>query len=379
MIIFKQLQDDNTYERIGAIENGEFVEGGDLLRRFVHPDDLDDEQALLERHDGPHVVATKPDETETAKVEMAKALAEAIAKERIYVDHPSEAPEGADVQEGPRGGIYYEGEGDEGTQQDPLDEQPARDDNEEDTESDREYVPDPETDIPRFREDETTTEQVAEANEGPGGGFTFRRNLDTYDFWSDDAWFVGMKSVEIPAEEGVEKEDVVEFYKEHVEALEAHPATRVGGYHFDDGTKISIDFTVALTDRDEAEELGRKLNQESVFNPVVAVEEGFDVGSIETGGDSDSPLETAEDIKEQLANIKSLKKALLGAFREVLRKMTTTKDVNMTAQFKGVESGRVLTRKRLFRIGLREGGLSEDGDGYVLNGERYTPVEADAE
>lgn len=33
-----------------------------------------------------------------------------IGKERVYVDNPSEIPEGAQVQEGPEGGLYYETE-----------------------------------------------------------------------------------------------------------------------------------------------------------------------------------------------------------------------------------------------------------------------------
>lgn len=45
-------------------------------------------------------------------------------------------------------------------------------------------------------------------------------------------------------------------------------------------------------------------------------------------------------------------------------------------KFKG-KSGRVLTRKQLFRAGMHEGGLEPEDSGYVFKGERFVPVEVD--
>ena len=141
--------------------------------------------------------------------------------------------------------------------------------------------PEPERDIPSFQEDETVTELIETTNSEPEEGFSVQRNLDTYDTEQDDAWLVGMTSVNISAKDGLSKADVVNFYEEYQSVLEETPALRIGGYHFEDGDKISIDLTVALTDREEAESLGSELNQESIINPAVALgEDDWENGSI---------------------------------------------------------------------------------------------------
>lgn len=46
---------------------------------------------------------------------------------------------------------------------------------------------------------------------------------------------------------------------------------------------------------------------------------------------------------------------------------------DMQARFEG-ESGRVLTRERLFLAGMHEGGLEPKNGGYVFKGERFVPM-----
>lgn len=80
-----------------------------------------------------------------------------------------------------------------------------------------------------------------------------------------------------------------------------------------------------------------------------------------------------EEITDVLGNWQSPKKALLGAFREVLRKMTGSKDVDMDEQFVS-ESGRVLSRHQMGLFMWKEGAdIERDGDGFIVNGEEYTP------
>lgn len=48
--------------------------------------------------------------TEYIRSELDKVLPEKLAKAKVYINDPSEAPEGVHVEKGPRGGIYYESE-----------------------------------------------------------------------------------------------------------------------------------------------------------------------------------------------------------------------------------------------------------------------------
>lgn len=48
---------------------------------------------------------------EMDKAHIADSLVHRVDKARRYVEHPSDAPEGAEVQEGPQGGYYYETSG----------------------------------------------------------------------------------------------------------------------------------------------------------------------------------------------------------------------------------------------------------------------------
>jgi hypothetical protein len=236
--------------------------------------------------------------------------------------------------------------------------------------------PNPDRDIQSFQEDELASELIETTNSEPMEGFSVHRNLDTYDATQDDAWIVGMTSVELPAEEGISKDDVSDFYNEYLEVLEQTPALRIGGYHFENGEKISIDLSVALTDRDEAEQLGQELNQESIFNPAVALGEGdWENGSVMTDGDGDSPLETPEDVLETISNVETLAKSVLSALRAAVNSTMSKQDgLDPDERFENDE-GRTLTRMQIFRYGWKEGADIESvEDGYMVNGEHYRSV-----
>jgi hypothetical protein len=240
--------------------------------------------------------------------------------------------------------------------------------------------PDRERDIESFMQSDQADERIELANSGPGEGFSFQRNLDTYDATDDNAWLVGMTDVKVPADEGVSKEDVTSFYNEFIEVLQETPALRVGGYHFEDGERISIDLTVALTDIEEADELGRELNQESIFNPYLALGQGkWDEGSVKTGGTGESPVETPEDVRQVLSDVDSLAKRFSDRIAALAgRVMKQDERVDPDREFEGQDTGRIRDRMNIFRYGWREGADIEDvedRDAYIVEGELYEPVD----
>lgn len=294
-------------------------------------------------------------------------------EERVYIDDPSEAPEDANLQEGPQGGTYYvEGGG--------SDSEPAHDDSGEsddggeaegEPEDDSpDFQPNPEEDVQRFMESDATTEMIETTNSEPMEGFTVQRNLQTedYDYWGEDAWTVGLTSIEVSADDGLSKEDVAEFYEQWTEVLEDEPGLRIGGYHFEDGSKISVDLSAMVEDQEEAEQLGEQLNQESIFNPKTAMETDFAEGSVNTyeGEDvGESPVESAEDVKEVLSDIDSLKKRL----RKMAEKSTDGVFVS--------DEGEEITRKQIGNAMRHEPGKVEKTEnGYIVGETEYRPKES---
>ena len=237
--------------------------------------------------------------------------------------------------------------------------------------------PDPEVDIDRFMEDAEATEAIEQMNAEPMGGFTVQRNLETYDVEDDDVWICGMASVEFDAEDGVSKEDVVEFYEEYQEVLEEKTGIRIGGYHFESGEKMSIDLSAALTDREEAEALGEELNQESVFNPKVALGDGnWDDGSVSTGGDGDSPLNDADP--DEILETLNVLDSVTSEARGVLMRQETEDGGSAADDVFENDDGETLTRRQIGYRGWKEGGVETDGEAFLVGGVRYEPVD-DAE
>ena len=63
MIVFYELQ-GREYEEIGRVADGEIISGRDELKNVVHAPMLNDEEELLNVHDGPHVLTEKVEATE---------------------------------------------------------------------------------------------------------------------------------------------------------------------------------------------------------------------------------------------------------------------------------------------------------------------------
>lgn len=290
---------------------------------------------------------------------------------------PGEDPPGdADTVQSDRGATYYAPTGGDG---DSDGDSPVPDSGVRKTDSGA-YVsadPDPEVDIDRFMEDAEAAEALEETNAEPMGGFTVQRNLETYDVEDDDVWICGLTSVEFDADGGISKDDVVDFYEEYQDVLQEHTGIRIGGYHFESGEKISIDLSAALTDREEAEALGEELDQESVFNPKVALGDGdWENGSVDTGGDGDSPLNDAdpEEILQTLNVIDSVTSEA-----EVIDVKENDGDGDESAADDMFESpdGDRLSRRKIGYRGWKEGDVEADGDAFVVGGVRYEPADAD--
>lgn len=165
----------------------------------------------------------------------------------------------------------------------------------EEASANREHSPEPETDIPRFKDDEMVGELIEETNEDDGG-FTFHSDLSPQPPGSADEWMVGMTAD--VQEEKITKDDVVDVYEEYQEELRDYSGLRIGGYAHEDGG-YAVEVTVALTDQDEAEQLGRDLDQETVFNIN-------DFTMIETDGEGNSPIDSPKDLRGYLDNVDTL-------------------------------------------------------------------------
>lgn len=110
-------------EAVGVVTS---VGGSEVMdRESIDPQNIGDEisgeefremvfQARLEEF-GEETVVRAPD----TKAKILGGLSK-LLKERRYVDHPDEVPEGYDVQEGPQGGLYYEVEATGGEESDAV-------------------------------------------------------------------------------------------------------------------------------------------------------------------------------------------------------------------------------------------------------------------
>jgi len=126
------------------------------------------------------------------------------------------------------------------------------------------HDPDPDRDIPRFRESEKAANQIAETNETEEIGFTFHRDLQLQELETEDVWLVSISETEQDNE--ISKVDVTNMYERHLSVLQDTSGLRIGGWHFEEGRRWSVDLNAAVKDKEEAERLGTELNQESIFN-----------------------------------------------------------------------------------------------------------------
>lgn len=320
------------------------------------------------------------------KNDITNALVK-VLKGRVYVADTSEIPDGFRPQEGPRGGIYYEvdgpsGVGGDGEVDPPTDDggesaseaedgpPDGGDDGGESGDADDDHTPDPDTDIPRFRESDEAANKIAATNETQEMGFTLHRDLEVQDLGDEDIWLVSMTGVVTQGE--LTKDDVVGVYNEYQDILTDFTGVRLGGWHFaEERGKFAVDINAAVTDAEEAEQLGKDLNQEGIFN--LGTED-----YIPTGGKGESPLEGPEDVRETLANIESLSEKILHALSPVVNPVTKEAETSMTDKtttYQG-ESGKKRTFFQIAMLGVKEGWeIIQTDDGFVVEGELYTPVE----
>jgi hypothetical protein len=307
-------------------------------------------------------------------VDLAKRALRAKTDDgREYVESRADVPEGFEAHEGPQGGIYYypdgrqgggsgdgSGEGSEATA-DTGDPEPGASDAPEDDGDEADgntHDPSPEVDIERFQTDDEVNAALERTNEEPREGFTLHRDLQIQPLGSEDVWTVGAASTNHTDE--LTKEDVLEVYKEYQEVLEETTGLRLGGYHFEEGGKFSVDVNLALTDREEAIEVGKRLGQEGVFN--IGTEE-----YIGTGGDGESPITSPDELREFVSEVDSLS--------EKRRKMMAKeRDLNEYEN----DDGDRLNFYQIAMLGAKEGKEVEDvEDGFEVDGDLYRRVEAD--
>lgn len=218
---------------------------------------------------------------------------QAVPDGAISISDPSDAPAGANIISGPRGGLYYvpgaagtSATGEEG----PSD--PKGTPTDDDTSV---HAPNPAVDVPRFRESERATELIETVNAEPLQGFTLNSDLSEYE---GGGYVVTLTSEVFTKEAGMTKDDVVAFYEQYATVLESHPdVSKVGGFSADeDEDYISVDLNVVLEDRTQAVTLGRGFNQMAIWDAT-----NFEV--IETGGTGEPVAEGPDAIESLLGQV----------------------------------------------------------------------------
>jgi hypothetical protein len=308
-------------------------------------------------------------------VDLAKRALRAKTDDgREYVESRADVPEGFEAHEGPQGGIYYypdgrqgggsgDGSGEESeAASNTGDPEPGASDAPEDDGDEADgntHDPNPEVDIERFRANDTVDELIENTNEEPEMGFTPHRDLEPQPLGEEDVWTVGAASVNHT--DGISKEDVLEVYEEYQEVLEETTGVRLGGYHFEEGGKFSVDVNLALTDQAEAEEVAKRLGQESIFNLGT-------MDLVKTRGDGESPVDGPDDLREVIADVESLSE-------KMLQKMLG--EANLV-EYENDDGDRLNFYQIAMRAVKGTSDIEETDDGYEIDGALYTEV-ADAE
>jgi hypothetical protein len=227
-------------------------------------------------------------------------------------------------------------------------------------------APNPDEDKERFREDEFAQDLIDTVNSDPEEGFTLKRNLEPEDVFNTDVYYVGITSANFSKEDGISKDDVIDFYDEWLDLLQEEPGLRIGGYSFPEGDdKISIDLSAAVADKEEAVELGERLNQESVANLAR-------MDFPKTGGDGEPVVESPEEVKEVLDDIQSLTKMDLVGKQAGM--------VDPDAVYVGVQSGVQLSGRQIAYSGLKgQRDVEVEGEEVVVDGEVFKKAESDDE
>lgn len=227
--------------------------------------------------------------------EMASTPA-AVPPNAIPIGDESEAPEGAKIVKGPRGGTYYIPTG--GTKS-PED---AESESETGTEEagDEYHPPDPEEDIPRFMGNEEMDRKIDDLHEVQyENGFTLNADLTPYNGLGYVATITSDNYQHPEAGgEGVDKEAIVELYERLNEVLQEFPArVKLGTFYGDDGY-MSVDLNIVTPNREVAEDIGEGNNQQAVWDL-------YQSKPIPTGGTGESPI-SGDDPEEIIEFIREV-------------------------------------------------------------------------
>lgn len=134
------------------------------------------------------------------------------------------------------------------------------------TESDPADDPLPAADIPRFEESAETADMLGDLREAPGQGFLLYSNLTRCRPHERDLWLVILQTTELDAKTGLSKQDIVEFYREHIELLEENPALKIGAFHSVTEPTIQLSLVASLTDPQDARELVGRTGNSGAMN-----------------------------------------------------------------------------------------------------------------
>src|SRR5690606_3606391 len=163
------------------------------------------------------------------------------------------------------------------------------------------------------------------------GGVTY--NADGSVFSPDEGYVATLRS-RYNTPPAITYYEFKQFANAHRRLLRQYPSAKVGAFVMDDGTdRISMDLNIYLTDRAEAERIGRENNQKFVW--------GYQDGEILTGG------EGGEGMSMQQAEA-------------VLREH----DGEMTRELSDAQRQRFEAARRAGTTGL-EGAIDEDGQVFL--------------
>jgi hypothetical protein len=226
---------------------------------------------------------------QTGDREMAR---QKVPPNAISINDPSEAPQGAEVIRGPRGGVYYiPGGADAQDAGEDATEQATPGEDRPDT------YPNPEADIERFMTTGSWADEHIERMNNEGDwGFTANANLTEYD---GGGYVVTITNDTLSkAEGGLSKEDVTDFYERMLPVLENFPEiAKVGGWSAEEGDDyMSVDLNIVLQDEEAAVALGEAMNQKAIFNM-----DTFE--SVPTGGDGTPVVDGPEDAVEAIGDV----------------------------------------------------------------------------
>lgn len=124
----------------------------------------------------------------------------------------------------------------------------------------------PEAAIQRLERSSDIQDLLTEVRDTPGRGCMFNSDLTRYRPHEQDRWFVPLESVEANATAGFTVADIVGFYHEHLDRLEAAPELKIGCFHRVTAPAIRIGLVAPRSTEREAKELVGEPGRGSAMN-----------------------------------------------------------------------------------------------------------------